>query len=159
MSHLDRITALAGDERGAVLVIFAVFAPVAILFAVFAIDTGNWYLHKRHLQLQADAGALAAALEFQPCSNGAIEAAAKKYSGVGSESPYNEQLGGTSASNVRELINSKKYFNAPSNPAPADPSAEEKPPCEADMVDVKLTETNVPSPPRDRFGAHSRRLA
>ena len=76
MSHLGRITALAGDERGAVLVIFAVFAPVAILFAVFAIDTGNWYLHKRHLQLQADAGALAAALEFQPCSNGAIEAAA-----------------------------------------------------------------------------------
>ncbi len=141
MSHLDRNTTRRGNERGAVLIMFAVFAPVAILFAVFAIDTGNWFVHKRHLQLQADAGALAAALSFQPCSNGGVEAAARQYSGVAGSPLYNEQVGGTSPSNIHELINSKTYYNQPSL---IDPSAEEKPPCEANMVDVKLTETNLP---------------
>jgi hypothetical protein len=144
MSHLGRLTALAADDRGAALIMFAVFAPVAILLAAFAIDTGNWYLHKRHLQVQADAGALAAALEFQPCSNGTIEATARKYSGIAGTPLYNEQVGGTPAFNVHELINSKRYYGSPANPAPEDATAEEKPPCEADMVDVKLTETNLP---------------
>ncbi|MEA2643255.1 MAG: putative Flp pilus-assembly TadE/G-like, partial [Chloroflexota bacterium] len=55
---------MLGGEDGAVVVIFAVFAPVAILLASFAIDSGSWFLQKRHLQIQADAGALAAAQAF-----------------------------------------------------------------------------------------------
>ena len=50
-----RIAELAASERGAVLVTFALFAPVVILMAAFTMDAGNWFLHKRHLQVQADA--------------------------------------------------------------------------------------------------------
>jgi Flp pilus assembly protein TadG len=143
MSQPVRIAELAGNERGAVLVMFAVFAPVAILLAAFALDTGNWFLHKRHLQLQADAGALAAAQMFQPCSNTAIKAEVEQYSGVAGSS-YNAQIGGTSSSNIHELVNSKIFYNQPSSPKPDDTVQAE--PCSptAQMVDVKLTETNLP---------------
>ena len=74
MSLLARTSAAVTDERGGVLVMFALFAPVAILFVALAIDVSNTFVHARHLQLQADASALAAAQEFQPCNNAAIEA-------------------------------------------------------------------------------------
>jgi Flp pilus assembly protein TadG len=152
MSRSSRILAAAGDERGAVLVVFAVFAPVMILLAAFALDTGNWFLHKRHLQVQADAGALAAAQEFQPCINTNIYARAGQYGGAesvatpsgaaASTTPlYNEQTGGISQSNIHELINSKTYYK---QATPVDTTAEEKAPCEASMVDVKITETDLP---------------
>jgi Putative Flp pilus-assembly TadE/G-like len=154
MSRSGRILALAGNERGAVLVIFAVFAPVAILFAAFAIDAGNWWLHKRHLQLQADAGALAAAQQFQPCVNEAIYKTAGQYSGAASvitpEGPMtsatplvNLQTAGTSQENIKELINSQTYF---SQTTPVDTSVSTAPPCTAGgmMVDIKLTENGLP---------------
>jgi hypothetical protein len=149
MSLFDRITARAGRESGAVLVMFAVFAPVAIVLCGFAIDTGNWWLHKRHLQVQADAAALAAAQGFQPCSDTSIYKLAGQYGGVksvsvpggttvSSEKPeYNVATGGA----VHELINSQTYYE---QSAPVDSSASTAPPCTGEMVDVKLTETNLP---------------
>jgi hypothetical protein len=153
MSPRDAIAGMVREERGAVLVMFAVFAPVLILFAAFALDTGNWFVHKRHLQLQADASAFAAIREFQPCINSNIYAKAGQYGGVASVSTpgggsaasstplYNLQTGGTVDSNLHELINSKTYYTQGS---PVDSSTEAKPPCEAQMVDVKLTETKLP---------------
>ena len=55
---------LAGED-GVVVVTVALWLPVLILFASFVIDVGNWFEHQRHLQLQADAGALAAASDLQ----------------------------------------------------------------------------------------------
>jgi hypothetical protein len=140
MSASGQAATFAG-ERGAVVILFAVFAPIAILLAAFAIDTGNWFLHDRHLQLQADAGALAAAQAFEPCSNPAIEAQARQYSGVSGTPLYNLQVGGTSPGNIHELINSQTYYG---QPAPVDASASTAPPCTSQMVDVKLTETQLP---------------
>jgi hypothetical protein len=138
---LDAIQGTLGDERGGVLVIFLLFAPVAVLMAVFVIDVGNWFEHKRHLQLQADAGALAAAQEFRfPCSDDPIVAAAQKYSGMGAAA-LNVQIGKTTQANVHELIDSKTYFNQAS---PVDSTVRTGPPCGASMVDVKLTETDLP---------------
>jgi Flp pilus assembly protein TadG len=143
----------ATDERGAVLVFFALFAPVAVLFLSFVIDVGNWFDHARHLQLQADAGALAAAQGFQPCDNKAIYRVAGQYAGKspvttptgGSEEAtlplYNQQIGGTAQANIHELVNSPTYYNQPS---PVDSSVNATNPCAAEMVDVKLTETNLP---------------
>src|SRR5690348_2252672 len=99
------------SERGAVLVIFAVFVPVLIVFFIFVIDVDNWLEHKRHLQVQADAGALAAAQHLQPCDDSKIYTAAGQYSGAASvgtpggsaasTSPrYNSQVGGTAGSNI-----------------------------------------------------------
>ena len=147
MTLTHRTLALATDERGAALVLFAIFAPVAILFAAFAIDAGNWFLHKRHLQVQADAGVLATAQEFQRCftnaasANVAIDAAAAQYSGIAGAPLYNAQVGDTLPANVHELINSQKYFGQASQ---IDTTVQEKPPCEAEMVDLKVTESELP---------------
>jgi putative Flp pilus-assembly TadE/G-like protein len=140
------------NERGAVLVTFALVAPVIVLMAAFTIDAGNWFVHKRHLQVQADAAAFAAAKEFQPCANESIYARAGEYGGVSkvatpsgtttSSAPlYNEQIAGAPQSAIHELINSQRYYDQSS---PVDSTAVEASPCSASMVDVKVTETNLP---------------
>jgi len=155
-------TRLIREERGAILVIFALFAPLAVLFLAFVIDFGNSFWHARHLQLQADAGALAVSREFQSCfEGGTAEAEANRHMyaraaqyagaqtastpGAGSASAdaplYNPQIGGIKKGAVHALLNSKRYYN---QSTPVDASAEEKPPCEAGMMDVKLTETDLP---------------
>jgi hypothetical protein len=125
------------DQRGGVLVIVAVWMPVLIIMATFTIDAGNWFVHKRHLQMQADAGALAAAREFNACPNStAITDKAAQYS----QDVYNAQIGRTPATRIHRLINSKTFYGQPGNP---DDTAV-GPPCTAGMVDVKLTETDLP---------------
>jgi hypothetical protein len=52
------------SERGSVLVIVALFLPVALVVASLAIDVPSWFLSKDHLQMQADSAALAGADEF-----------------------------------------------------------------------------------------------
>jgi hypothetical protein len=128
---------LRDDERGAVLVMAALWLPLLLIFMTFVIDMGNWFVHKRHLQMQADAGALAAAQEYRfPCSDTPILQKAADYSG----DVYNAQTGGTPAANVHRLINSKTFYNQPS---PSDDTVTGGP-CTAGMIDVKLTETGLP---------------
>lgn len=159
MSFLGHVRLAAQNEDGGILVIFALFAPVIILLASFAIDVGNSLLHARHLQVQADAGALAAAQEFQPCISQNINRVAAQYSGVEHATApgeagivaagplLNEQVQTgkrtktEQQAQLHELINSKRYFG---QSAPVDATAEEKSPCEAEMVDVKVTETKLP---------------
>jgi Putative Flp pilus-assembly TadE/G-like len=131
--------ALSGD-RGGVMVTVALFAPVAVLFMSLALDVSSAYLHRRHLQLQADAGALAAAQAFLPCSNSAIEAAARQYSGYEGAPLYNTQLEATTGK-VHELLNSQTYYGQAS---PVDTTASTEAPCKAGMIDVKITETEFP---------------
>ena len=52
------------DERGGVLVMGAVMIPVFLLLTALVVDVGSWYAHKRQLQGRADAGALAAGVEY-----------------------------------------------------------------------------------------------
>ena len=54
-------------ERGAALVIVVVWLPVLLLVLMFVVDVGNWFVHKRHLQMQADAAALAGGAHFGDC--------------------------------------------------------------------------------------------
>jgi putative Flp pilus-assembly TadE/G-like protein len=160
MSPLVNSWRSAASEQGAVLVIVALFAPVVILMASFAIDVGNSFLHARHLQVQADAAAFAGAQEFQPCVNQKVYERAGQYGGavtvtppgggsVSSLSPlYNVPVGGSGASNLHELINSRNYYKQTS---PSDDTAEEAPCREGQrgvqipgMLDVKITEDNLP---------------
>ncbi len=151
---------LAG-ERGAVLVMFAVFASVMILFASFVLDVGNWFEHKRHLQNQADAAAFAASQSFAfPCTEAVkheIYENAAQYGGVGSVitpegtftsalEPYNTQIGNANKGNVVAEINKKTYFGQPSKGQPNETTTVEKAPCEpeASMIDVKMTESELP---------------
>lgn len=142
MKAETRIPISVSGEDGVAMVTVALWLPLLVLFVSFVIDVGNWFLHDRHLQLQADAGALAAAGDFSfPCDNTEIEATARQYSGTAGEgSGYNHQVGGTPPDEVHIELNSPTYFDQPS---PID-EAVAGPPCETGMVDVKLTETDLP---------------
>ena len=133
-------TALA-RERGAVLPWFALWLPVLVLFVVFVVDVANWFEHKRHLQMQADAGALAGGTAYTiPCSDASIETIARKYGGdSGATAPYNVQVAPTDPANVHLLVNSDKYWNEGGTNY-----SDGGPPCAAKMVDVKLTEADLP---------------
>jgi Flp pilus assembly protein TadG len=55
---------MSDDERGAILVTFAVFLPLAMAIAALVFDAGFAWGLKRHLQASADAAALAAAQDL-----------------------------------------------------------------------------------------------
>jgi hypothetical protein len=133
------ISRVKTDEQGAIVVMVALWLPVLLIFMTFVVDVGNWFVHKRHLQMQADASALAGAQEFRfPCSDAPILQNAAAYSGDN----HNAQIGGTPPSRVHRLINSKTFFNQPTSPAPDDTVTGG--PCAASAIDVKLTETDLP---------------
>jgi hypothetical protein len=129
------------DERGGVLVTVVLFLPVIVLLITFVVDVGNWFEHKRHLQLQADAGALAGAGGFTvPCADDPIVDETRRYAGDPAHgSPYNLQVAPTDQANVHVLINSTSYWNEGGTNY-----SDGGPPCSARMVDVKITESNLP---------------
>jgi hypothetical protein len=119
------------------MVLMATIMPVAILFCGFVIDMANWFQHDRHLQTQADAAALAGALNFMSCpDNTPIRDKVDEYSG----GQWNTQVGGTQG-NVHMLLNSKTYYGQTDK---TDDTVVEGEPCTANMVDVKVTETDLP---------------
>ena len=127
---IRRLLEAPSDEAGAVLVLFAAFMPVAILFAALVVILGSASEHHQHLQLQADAGVLAAAQAFQyPCSasvNESIRSSLRQYDGSNAGS-YNKQVGETESHKpaIHERVNKKTYYEQ-SSPV------------------VKLTETGLP---------------
>jgi hypothetical protein len=99
------VTRLRG-ERGGILVIAAVTLPIFLMICALVVDAGNWFTHKRQLQNRADAGALAAGVEYlsqlancqtNPTTAGAaIADAAQRYAGDPDPSvtgaKYNQQI-------------------------------------------------------------------
>ncbi|HUP33479.1 MAG TPA: Tad domain-containing protein [Gaiellaceae bacterium] len=145
----ERAARLA-EERGSVVALFGLMVPVLLLFFMLVIDVGNWFVHKQHLQMQADAAVLAGGAEFGDCfspdpataaaANDTIKAAATAYAG-NAASTYNFQVGG-GAPSVTTLFNSKTFFIP--GPGPDDTETDE--PCDTPslMLDVKQTEADVP---------------
>ena len=140
----------ASEQRGSVVVLFAFLLPVLLLALALAIDVGNWFVHKRHLQMQADAAALAGGGHFGDCfspdagvsgaADTTIEDAATQYAGS-SASNFNLQIGG-GAARVTTRFNSKTFAVG----GPAADDTETDGPCETAhlMLDVKQTEVDVP---------------
>ena len=120
------------------LVTVAVALPLFIAFAIFVLDVANACEHRRHLQLQADAGALAAGQEFTRCftdpdgANESIKETAADYAG----GAHNPQIGGTNAQGrVLTVMNGAGYDG---------PSGGLGEPCESGFIDVKLTDQDAP---------------
>ncbi|MDH5281136.1 MAG: Tad domain-containing protein, partial [Thermoleophilia bacterium] len=65
---LSSRTARSARENGQVVVFFALLIPVLFAIGAVVVDVGNWYVHKRHLQTQVDAAALATATKFTGCN-------------------------------------------------------------------------------------------
>lgn len=93
------------SERGAVAVLVGLMLPAIALLLAFVIDMGNWWTHKRHLQTQADAGALAGGQGpwLPACDEAAIEQAAFDYAGA----MYNGQY--QPSGSVGTVLNSTDY--------------------------------------------------
>src|SRR6476659_2660864 len=84
------------DERGQIVVLFALLIPMLLALSAVVLDVGNMYVHKKNLQTLVDAGAFAGATRFVGCSfqfgdpvaaNAAIKATALQYSGDTARSP------------------------------------------------------------------------
>jgi hypothetical protein len=133
---------LAREERGGVLVMVALWLPVLIIFVIFVVDVGNWFEHKRHLQMQADAGALAGAGDFvyPGCSDATIDAATRNYAGdpTAPGPTTHNTFAPSDPANVHVLINSADYWNEGGT------NYSDGAPCAAAMIDVKITEADVP---------------
>jgi hypothetical protein len=132
------------NERGATIVLVAVALFALVMVVALVVDVANWYVHKRHLQTQADAAAFAggAAFTLPGCDDTAIQKAVEQYSGKQTalaSSPYNVQVGKTPDANVHVLLNSDKYW-----PDGGSNFSDGGGPCAASMVDVKMTESSLP---------------
>lgn len=142
---MESLAGLA-DERGAVTILAGLVIPlVLVLFGVLAIDAGNWFVHKRHLQMQADAAALAGALSlrFPACDDDEIRSAALRYSGVGDGGlAYNDRYPSVAGDRLHVVLNGPD-FHGQSAPGEADLAASPGP-CDSMTVDVKMTETDLP---------------
>lgn len=146
MMRARHLLQAGAGERGAVVVLFVLWLPVLVLIATFVIDVSNWFVHKKHLQMQADAAALAGAGDFSiPCANAPIVDAATLYSGIAPDGVVdNRQIGGRAPSTVQMAVNSRHYPLQTGPDDPVDSTVIESPPCDAKMIDVKLTEPDVP---------------
>jgi Putative Flp pilus-assembly TadE/G-like len=138
------------EEDGQIAILTAGLVLAVVFLFLLGLDVGNWYVHHRHLQTQADAAALAGGAHFADCfssdagvaaaANTTIENAALEYGG-GPGSAYNAQVGGGSA-RVHTLFNSKTFYRGSYN----DADVETQGPCQTPhyMLDVKQTEIDVP---------------
>lgn len=156
-----RVFAGAAAESGQALVITVLAMIAVIAVASYAIDTAIWYVHGRHLQTQVDAAAFAGAQDFQyPCSaaeDTLIKNRVLQYDGstgltnsslVGT-GIYNQQVPKTptpattgASHNLVTELNQSNYYN---QSIPGDSEANAGKPCEDGYVDVKASETNLPS--------------
>jgi hypothetical protein len=142
-----RLSDLASQERGGILVLGGLLLPFLVLLIALSVDVGNWWVHKRHLQLQVDAAALAGGGVFGECfsnptsANAAIQNEATKYSGAPG-SVHNGQVGGANQGTITMLYQSKTYAVG----SHAADDTETQPPCQTPsfMFDVKGTEADLP---------------
>ena len=135
--------------------IFAAAVPVFILFLAIALDVGNWYTHRRQLQIRADAGALAAGVEYQSrlvaclqtdpvVAGAAIVAVARDYAG-GTKNIGNPQ------GSVSTAINSSTFggFDGSDGGNPCfkhlPDATDYVSPNGGRWTDVKVRETNIPT--------------
>jgi len=127
------------EEHGAVSLTFAlIFIPFFVGFMAMVLTAGDWWVHSRHLQTQADAAALAAAQDYFPTCTSLqthMETVVADWGGT-----RNPQVEDTEA-NVHFLVNSPTYYGqSTTDDTPASD------PCTSKMVDVKATEDGLVGP-------------
>jgi hypothetical protein len=128
-------------ERGQVVVFFAVLLPALLALGGVVIGAGNWFVHAKHLQTKADAGALAGGGQWEfPCDatiDGRIADTARLYAGAN-----NPQVGGVPNADVKVRLNALDWYDDDSNPGQGDFDSPNGSVCSAMTLDVKVTEDN-----------------
>jgi Putative Flp pilus-assembly TadE/G-like len=156
------------SQEGQSLVLFAVLLPLILLIAVLSVDVGNWWVHKRRLQTQVDAAALAAGPHFLECfredetfANDQIALEALRYAGDWRRDQSTLNLQVQEPTDVFVALNSSQYWQQSdgTNPAlpapgygldytangddPSTPELESSLPCDSRFLDVKATDDRV----------------
>jgi Flp pilus assembly protein TadG len=155
----------ARDERGQTLVLFAVVLPLILMMGVITVDVGNWWVHRRHLQTQVDAAALAGGTQFTPCfnedpvqvakGNQAIRDEALRYGGDWLRDNATHNLQVQEPGDVRVVLNSATYWAKANGTDPTSgyglddslppvPPATTGDPCAQGFLDVKATDHVAP---------------
>jgi hypothetical protein len=144
MTHERRAS---NSQDGGVIVLVALLMLPIVLLLGLSVQIGNWFVHKRHLQTQVDAAALAAGQHFADCLGSpgatvqtAMETEAAKYGG----GTYNAQVGGASGSGAVQLWYQHNAYPPPSSAAPDADVAEGQDACTSAMFDVKGVEGSIP---------------
>ena len=135
-------------ESGSIVVFTGMLMLFFVLLGVVAVDIGNWFVHKRHLQTQVDAAALAGGGMMADCfvdkasGSTSIETEATKYSGAAG-SLYNAQVGNANRGTITMRYNKKTYLTG----GPAADDTEELGACFTSklMFDVKGSEEDLPT--------------
>jgi Flp pilus assembly protein TadG len=164
IAMFQHVCAFARDQRGAALVITVLAMTTLFVVAALAIDTATWFVHAKHLQTQADAAAfagadaMAAGIENGACTDSTVKSVIAQYDGSQAAQanqllPANQQVAAaapaaayattysSTAHNVFDLVNQANFEN---QSFPGD-SGLTGSPCGDAAVDIKMTETNVPS--------------
>ena len=156
-------TARLRGEAGTVLVLTAVMIPVFLMFTALVVDAGNWFVHKRQLQNRADAGALAAGVDYaanwaacvqnddpavKTTTAGAIEAQARRFAGDPSvASPVNTEIANQAKLDV--VLNSTSYTAGTDSSDGGGPcfhhAGDDISPHGGHWMDVKVLERDLPS--------------
>jgi len=148
MNAARGVADFASRDDGGVVLFVGLLMPVVLLFLALSVDIGNWWVHKRHLQVQVDAAAFAGGALFGDCfsadpaaANTAIYDEATRFGGA-TGSSYNAQVGGTNTGAISLYYQSKTY---PAGSVPPDDTETEQP-CETPslMFDVKASEAGLP---------------
>ena len=141
------------DERGQVVVLFALLLTLLMMMGSLVLDVGSWYAHARHLQTKVDAAAFAGGSVWGfPCGpdiDARIEGEARAYfgphtaaSGLPVSAGYNAQVGGVGEQDIYLALNQAGWwddaftggdFSSPSGTL-----------CAAKTLDVKATEDDSP---------------
>lgn len=163
----SRISRRGRAEHGQVVVMFALLIPVFFALAAVVLDVGNWYVHKRHLQTQVDAAALASGPQFVGCfhdpvaANNAIASRALAYAGdtlrpgkIGPNAPDSTtNLQVQTPGDVRVVLNSAQYWHQSNGNVPGTNGygldhtingAAAGDPCSTTFLDVKGTDDEAP---------------
>jgi hypothetical protein len=137
------------DESGNAIVIAVVLTGTLVLGVTLVTQTGDWLEHRRHLQVRADAAALAGGQVFGECFDAAFTAAtaesdmhewAKRYAGFASTkgTAMNTQYGG--GSDPLPAFHSTTYSGGGGGSDDTLTGNE----CSTMQLDVKLTDANIP---------------
>jgi hypothetical protein len=140
------------DERGQVVVLFALLLPMLMVMGSIVIALGGWFVHAKHLQTKVDAAAFAGGAVWSfPCGadvDANIEGEARKYVGDHTAADgtvltgsYNPQLSGVGADQIYVALNQAQWWSG--SFAASDFSDPAGSICESKVLDVKATEADA----------------
>ena len=142
------------DERGQVVVLFALLLPMLLALSAVVLDVGNWYVHAKNLQTKVDAAAFAAGGSWGfPCGpdvDARIESQARLYvgdhtaaNGTVVTGSYNPQVEGVGANQIFVTLNQSQWWSGAFSGS--DFSSPSGSVCQSKILDVKATEHETPS--------------